>query len=202
MRSQYPRAIVGIWMTTSEVLSDTWQGYAANMEASGVATATLEDNFPALELVTDLDELYRTDDILLDDIEFFGYDPVLPGSPAQHTATVNAIVAGAGQKGAAFSRTRFGMIGGTWQPNYFRPYVSVDGVPILNMPSTARKTTSGGALSSQRGIGLPLPFCHTCETHLHSVKNIIVRAPLGQYIPETGMIQHYIVMCRMTFRMK
>lgn len=204
LRIQYPRAIVGLWITTSDALSDEWAGYVANMEASGTAAVDpLVEDTKLLSLVSDLSELYDTDDVLLDDIEFFGYDPILPASTEQDTETINEIISSQSHiKSYGFSRIRFGMVGGTWQPNYFRPYFAIDGVTVLNLASTRERTSTGGALRSHRGIGLPLPYCHTCEVALKSVTDIQVRARLAQYVQATGKVQQYIVVCRATFRMK
>src|SRR5690606_29187724 len=91
--SQYPRAIEAIWMSTAPgLLGEDWTDFRANLEAFATAdTDPLVDDTTPYKLLTDMSEVQKSDDILVEELEFYAYDATMPGSLVQDAATVSEL---------------------------------------------------------------------------------------------------------------
>ena len=130
-------------------------------EDSGVKLRKL---FP----VSSLDAMTNRKEIYLHSIEFAGYDTsesLLEKDDGMDKDFANEVVLG-------------NMLSASWQPNYCRPIVRINGVNITSSISTfgSEKT------DFNQTIGLPLPFCLTINKIIKEPREVELLCALAQKI--------------------
>jgi hypothetical protein len=115
--------------------------------------------------VSSLEVLTNRTAIYLHSIEFAGYD------------TSKALIANPdedSEKEFANEKIFGNMLTSSWQPNYCRPVVRINGVNMASSISTG----------SRKDIGLPLPYCFSINRVIKEPKSIEVLGSLAQVTPE------------------
>lgn len=152
-----------------------------------------------LRPVTDLSQLIGRDAILTR-IEYYAIDTTLWDGATQGTGQ-NATVVAAIEDSLAdatdayvASRFRNGVIG-SWQPNWFRPEIRINGQPVL-FGNLSRTNFGNHANAADAGWGLPLPYCDdNLYISLGNVTSIDLQAQAAQEVG--GLLQRYPIICTM-----
>jgi hypothetical protein len=120
-----------------------------------------------LEAVSSLEALTNRKEIYLHSIEFAGYDTadtIIKTDAEQDKEYANELILG-------------NMLTTSWQPNYCRPIVRINGMNITSSISTF------GNADYSKSIGLPLPFCLTINKIIKEPKDIEIYGSLAQRTP-------------------
>ena len=116
--------------------------------------------------VTSLEAMLNRKEIFLHSIEFAGYDTsdsLLETGEDEDKEFANEIVFG-------------NMLSASWQPNYCRPIVRINGVNY-----TSGISSFGNANADfNKSIGLPLPFCLTINKVIKEPREIELYGALAQ----------------------
>lgn len=154
-----------------------------------------------LRPVTDLSQLMGKD-CILSRIEFYAIDTTLwDGTDAgegQNASVVEAVENSLSDPSDAYVASRFrNSVIGSWQPNWFRPEVRVNGAPVL-FGLLSRTNFGTHNNPADNGWGLSLPYCDdNLYVSLGNVSSIQVQAQCAQYVE--GLLQRYPVICTMDF---
>jgi len=119
-----------------------------------------------LSAVSSLDALLNRKEIYFHSIEFAGYDTsehLLEKGANAEKDFANEIVLG-------------NMLTSSWQPNYCRPIVRINGINITSSISTFDINSA----DFSRSIGLPLPFCLTINKVIKEPRTIEILGSLAQ----------------------
>lgn len=178
---------------TGADIPDTHAGIRAEIAALGTATA--EPIERVLRPVTDLKNLRSSQQLYLNSITFYGYDPLtLTGASPQNSTVVADIYASrATDKAYAQSQFQNGLIPINWIDNYCNPTFKVDGRNYLPGLNTVEK----GETIKNKAIGIELPHCFSIEKELNSnsISSIDIVAALAQFNSTSTVYQNYIVKC-------
>jgi len=124
--------------------------------------------------VSSLDAMTNRKEIYLHSIEFAGYDTsesLVEKDKDAEKEFANEMVIG-------------NMLSASWQPNYCRPIVSINGVNITSSISTFNDhpcpSVGVELLGISKSIGLPLPFCLTINRVIKEPKDIEIYGALAQ----------------------
>lgn len=196
-------------------VADAPDGYVTELEKCGQAAAVMGSRAVAtnpystrLMPVTPFDDLRNVPSgVLLESIEFIGWDSTRSGSPHQNANNVTAIELSQSSATDAHVASHFrGGIAGNWQPNFCRPEVLINGEAILSMNDSAIVNPATGA-RAHRGhlsIGVPLPYMAYYYREFTTISSIDVFCGLGQWISTsiepTDKLQRYPVQCIMHVR--
>lgn len=210
-RREFPNTVVVPFFSSSEYapvqtgshIPDATDGYLqSEMEVIGQAAADINHNelvaspYPTrLRPLANLNDIYSSQRVFLEKVEFFCYDTTLQGSTYQDADTLNAIYGSkTGNDVYAQSLYKNGMPN-NWQPNFFRPIFKVDDKNIFHF----LQNTNFGGNKGDLSIGLPLPYCFDLNKELGKVQEIEVFAQIAQYVAESDKFQRYAVQCLATF---
>ena len=119
--------------------------------------------------VSSLDAMTNRKEIYLHSIEFAGYDTAektIEKSDEKDKDFANEFILG-------------NMLTSSWQPNFCRPVVRINGVNITSSISSYNSENT----ELSRAIGLPLPFCLTINKVIKEPRNIEIFGALAQKIP-------------------
>ena len=215
-RQKYPETVVALFMSTTETatdvtdtqrnahIADSFDGYLNELEKLGQASASpggtskVADPYTSeLRPITELKRIYTAQNVMLDTVEFFGYDVTLDGSTEQDAATLAAIYGSRTANNDIIPQSYYKntLLSLNWQPNGFRPAVLIDGRPIIK--GIDASAFGGGVNKGDLSIGLPLPYCLDYNRELGQVQDIRVHAQLSQKVG--GLYQRYPILCKMTF---
>jgi hypothetical protein len=214
LRLNYPRTIIAMFFSSTEIapaqtnghIPNTIGGYLTELEDLGQANAAVGSRaliaapYPTrMRPLTRLSSIYQSQDVLLKDIEFIGYDTTLTGATNQDAATIAEVYASRATNDAyAQSIYKNAMIN-NWQPNFLRPEFYVDGKNVLDFLSDNDFDQPN---AGDRSIGIPLGKCFDLSIQLGKVRDVNVHAQLAQYIALTGLYQRYPLLCTATFWVK
>lgn len=120
----------------------------------------------SLSAVSSVEAIVNRSEIFLHSIEFAGYD----------TAETHLEKADDAEKEYASEIVAGNMLTSSWQPNYCRPLVRINGTNVLSSISSYSSNDAGVGGS----IGLPLPFCLTLNKVVKEPRNIEVLGALAQ----------------------
>ena len=116
--------------------------------------------------VSSLEALTNRKEIYLHSIEFAGYDTadnLLEKGEDVEKDFANELIVG-------------NMLSASWQPNYCRPIVRINGINLTSSISTLDKDNADFC----KLIGLPLPFCLTINRIIKEPKDIEIYGSLAQ----------------------
>lgn len=214
LRILYPRTIIAMFFSTTETnagqtnshIPNDNTGYLTELEKLGQANASVGSRvlqaspYPTrLRPLTRLSAIYQSQEVLLKDIEFIGYDTTFTGATGQDAATIADIFASrATDKAYAQSIYKNAMIN-NWQPNFLRPEFYVDNKNVLDfLTDNDFESPNIG----DKSIGIPLGKCFDLSIRLGKVQDITVFAQLAQYIVTENKFQRYPLLCTATFWVK
>jgi len=132
------------------------------------ASLTIDSNEVLLRQlvpVSSIEALTNRQEIYLHSVEFAGYDTstsLLEKDEDAEKEFANEIIIG-------------NMLTASWQPNYCRPFVRINGT---NITSSISSYSQHQVLS--KSIGLPLPFCLTINKVIKSPRDIEIFGALAQ----------------------
>ncbi|MBS1562365.1 MAG: hypothetical protein JSS89_12230 [Bacteroidetes bacterium] len=186
------------------------QKCAQSSTAMGTEALIPEPYSTRLMPVSDMSEvLAAATGVLLESIEFVGYDGTLVGSSDQNADNNTAIDSSQSSALDAYMASHFrGGIVGNWQPNYCRPVVRVNGMSVLDMMGSEIQD----AATLQRNhlghlsIGIPLPFGLEYYREFDRVTKVEVYGGLAQWIATsaeaTKKLVRYPLVCMIRWRLK
>ncbi|MBU3742575.1 MAG: hypothetical protein FGM24_09875 [Candidatus Kapabacteria bacterium] len=223
---EYPRVRVGLWLSTTDTsdygfsyshVANQVDGYVTEMEKCGQSASQMGTRAVAtspystrLRPLSDLAEVFNAESgVLLESVEFVGYDATLGGSAHQNAANNTTIDSSQSSTLDAYMASHFrGGIMGNHQPNYCRPTILVNGIAVFDLgDSSVQELTTGrrghlGDLS----IGIPLPFGVDYYREFEHVTSIEVYGGLAQWISTsaepTDKLVRYPLLCMMRWRMR
>jgi hypothetical protein len=139
---------------------------AGGADLSGLTVDSSDILLRELVPVSSLDAMTNRKEIYLHSIEFAGYD------------TAEKIVEKPEESDKEFANEFiFGnMLTSSWQPNFCRPTVRINGV---NITSSISRYSAGNA-DFTRAIGLPLPFCLAINKVIKEPRDIEIFGALAQ----------------------
>jgi hypothetical protein len=149
-------------------------------DLSGLTVDSEEVLLRELVPVSSLDAMTNRKEIYLHSIEFGGYDTSEnPIEKSDETVKdfANEFIVG-------------NMLTSSWQPNFCRPLVRINGVNITS-------SINSGNTELARAIGLPLPFCLTINKVIKEPRNIEIFGALAQKT-ESGF-RNYPLLAIMNF---
>jgi len=120
--------------------------------------------------VSSLDAMTNRKEIYLHSIEFAGYDTaqkIIEKPEGADKEFANEYILG-------------NMLTSSWQPNFCRPLVRINGI---NMTSSISSYDSANTDFS-KSIGLPLPFCLTINKVIKEPRDIEIFGALAQQTPD------------------
>lgn len=223
---EFPRVRVGLWMSTTDTtdygfsyghVSNAPEGYLTEMEKCGQSAAQMGTRSVVaspystrLRPLSDLSDVFAADGgVLLESIEFVGYDATLGGSAHQNAANNTAIDASQSSTLDAYMASHFrGGILGNHQPNYCRPTVLVNGIAVFDLGDSAVQDVATGRRGhlGDLSIGIPLPFGVDYYREFDHVAAIEVYGGIGQWITTsaepTAKLTRYPLLCMMRWRMR
>lgn len=193
IRMKYPKTLEMVMISASgEEITPGGAGYYEELERLG--SATLEPKRHKLRALGNIKDLYNAGNVYLEKIEFWAIDTVKPGSTHQDADTIAAI-ASSRTNSKAYAQSAFlnAILPVNFQPNYFRPSVQIDGLPILGGMDAQNNNVA------DMGIGLNVTTCVSFDRPLGTVKDFQIISKCAQYISETNKYQNYAVMAKATF---
>lgn len=222
----YPRVRVGLFMSTTDTnqagfdyshVPNQPDGWVTELEqcaqSSAVMGSTAVGSNPystRMRPLSDMGDIYAAQaGVLLEAIEFIGYDGTRVGSPVQNADNNAAIEASQTSVLDAYHASHFinGVVG-NWQPNYCRPSVFINDIDVLaNMLDTEVMDPVSGARNhaGDMGIGVPLPFVVPYYLPFDTVTSVRVYGGLAQWIgasaEPTDKLVRYPLLCVMRWRM-
>jgi hypothetical protein len=147
----------------SSYIANNWLGYATELESLGnsvLVTGAVdprEEPYPSrLRPLDDYSVLNKVKDVLINSISFFAFDTTVSGSVNQNATANTAITNSATSLLSKYSFAGvYTAVLPSWNPNFFRPNVKINGVNILDFSLTALGTNNNqGDLS----MGATLPY--------------------------------------------
>jgi hypothetical protein len=143
-----------------------------------------------LSPVNALDVLITKQEIFLHTIEFCGYDTSLKNiENTNENSEGEGEGEGEGEEGEegeeendkeyANELVIGNMLTASWQPNYFKPIVRLNGSEIVSNISTPNPSK----VDYSKAIGLPIPFCLSINKVIKNPKSIDIIAALAQRTP-------------------
>lgn len=188
-RRQYPDTVTSIFMSvTGGTIPATIDGWLGELRKLGDATSA-----PAvrrLAPVGSLTNILNSQKAFLEKAEFFAIDTTLDGATEQD-ADVLSLIYGSRATKDIYPQSQFrnGAMPLIFQPNWFRPVILINGIPLIKGLETAGVAESG--------IGLPVPVCFELNSELEMVKDIQITASFAQKVDTK--YQNYPVMAVLTF---
>lgn len=195
---------------------NTIDGYLTEFEKTGrsaAAMGTPSKTNPApvystfLLPTVELDELYNATEVWFDSADFIALDAKVAGSiyqDAQNYAAIIASISSTNYNAWQASRFRNGEVA-LAGVNYFRPIITINNIPILDMTNTQVKMPTGANQVAHQSVGPSLPFCLPGGYPLGKVNTISVAAGAAQYISDSASatkLVRYPILCTMNFRLK
>lgn len=222
----YPRVRVALFMSTTDPEQSTFDydyvpnqpdGWVTELERCAQSSAAMGTTAIAanpystrLRPLADMSDVFAAQaGVLLEAIEFLGYDGTRAGSPAQNAANNTEIDASQTSVLDAYHASHFrnGVLG-NWQPNYCRPSVYINDIDVLaNMMDTGIVNPMGGGRNhvGDMGIGVPLPFVVPYYLPFDVVSSVKVFGGLAQWIATsaepTEKLVRYPLLCVMRWRL-
>lgn len=145
--------------------------------------------------------------VLLEEVLFIGFDATLSGSIYQNADNNTAIEGSQTSVSDAYVASHFrNGVHGNWQPNYCRPEIRVNSIPILTMGDShvTDPVTGGRGHMGHLSIGVVLPHRVAFYTTFERVRSIDVYCGLAQWITTSGeptdRLVRYPVLCLMRWR--
>lgn len=222
----YPRVRIALFMSTTDTQQSTFDydhvpnqpdGWVTELErcaqsSSVMGTAAVAANPYSTRLrpLADMSDIYASQaGVLLEAIEFLGYDGTRLGSAFQNAANNAEIEASQTSTLDAYHASHFRRtVVGNWQPNFCRPAVYVNDIDVLaNMLDTEVENPLNDARNhaGDMGIGLPLPFVVPYYLPFDTVSSIRVYGGLAQWIETSAepndKLVRYPLLCLMRWRL-
>lgn len=221
----YPKVRVTVFVSTTDTadsfdyahVANAVDGYVTELEkcaqssdVMGTDALTAEPYSTRLMPVSDMSEIFsQADGVLLESIEFVGYDGTSIGSAFQNAANNTAIDSSQSSALDAYMASHFrGGIVGNWQPNYCRPVVRINGQSVLDLSGSEVQDV----VTLQRNhlghlsVGIPLPFGMEYFREFERITKIEVSAGLAQWIATSAeavkKLVRYPVICIIRWRLK
>lgn len=195
---------------------NTLDGYLIEFEKTGASASVMgrpskSNVLPAYSTyllpVIELDELYNATEVWFDGADFIALDAKVAGSIYQDTDNYNAIInsiSSTNYDAWQASRFRNGEVA-LAGVNFFRPIITINGIPILDMSNTQVKTANGANQIAHQTVGASLPFCLPGGYPVGKINSVNVAAGAAQYISNSisaNKIVRYPIICTMNFRLK
>lgn len=194
-------------------IADSPIGFNDELRAIGQASVSsysrdndVDSNNPYSSLlrpVSDLKDIYKSQLVFLEKVEFYAYDTTMEGADEQNSNVLDKIHGSQNSYDAYVqSKYRNGMIPQNWLTNYFRPSLRINGVEMFKglQSSNFGDKRNKGDLS----VGIPLPYCIDVYRELGEIHSIECAAAVGQIVYITGttsyLLQRYGVQAILTFR--
>lgn len=191
-------------------------GYVTEMErcsqsSSEMGTRSVRTNPYSTRMrpLSDMSDILTAEDgVLLEAVEFVGYDGTRIGSPDQNADNNAAIEASQTSVLDAYmaSHVRAGILG-NWQPNYCRPSIYIDDLDVLNMADSSVVDPVSGTSGhlGDMSVGIPLPFVLHYYREFTRVRKVNVFGGLAQWIGSSAdpvnRLVRYPLVCIMRWRL-
>lgn len=199
MREKYPNTFLATYLSTKEnlTMTDSDNGLIAYLEA--LADATISPEVRKLIPFSDITPLRSKNCLFIHSITFFAIDPTRDGLSDTADAIISTQIINGSSVKRSLAQSNYyrSAMPVMFQPNFFRPVVTIDGVLInqgfINGPAGS-ETNKG-----YKSLGIPMNTCINVGREVERISNIDISTAFAQYVATENKYQNYPVQAIIEF---
>jgi hypothetical protein len=199
MREKYPNTFYATYLTSKSgvTMTDADNGLIAYLQA--MADATTSPQVRSLTPFSDLTPLKSKNCLFVHQVSFFAFDPTIAGLSATADVIIGSQLIDGTTVTRSYPQSNYlnGAMPVVFQPNFFRPAITIDGELInqgfINGPAGSESN------KGFKSLGIPMNTCINVGKEVERVSNIEISTAFAQYVSEESTYQNYPVQAIVEF---
>lgn len=198
-RERFPNTFLATYMSSKAgvTMSNADNGLVAYMES--LADATSSPQLRSLIPFSDITPLKSKTCLFVHSVSFFAIDPTRAGLSATADEIISSQIIDGTTTTRSLAQSNYlrGAMPVVFQPNFFRPSITIDGALINQgfIDGPAGSESNKG----YKSLGIPMNTCIHVGKEINRVSNIEISTAFAQYVSGTGLYQNYPVQAVVEF---